>query len=190
MERRVDKTPQYGFLLQKILSEIRNIKKESLDRGVAELTTAEPSIPIELFYQKIQQLFETELDSIGAMRHRNSKVSQFVKTIHQLIDENISNPNLSIGALCKAVHLERTQVYRKLKAEIGLSPTDLITKKRMEHASRLLIHSENTIGEVAAKSGYHELSYFDKVFLKYYGFTPTEFRKNQSEKPLVTDENF
>jgi len=181
MERRVDKTPQYGFLLQKILSEIRNIKKESLDRGVAELTTAEPSIPIELFYQKIQQLFETELDSIGAMRHRNSKVSQFVKTIHQLIDENISNPNLSIGALCKAVHLERTQVYRKLKAEIGLSPTDLITKKRMEHASRLLIHSENTIGEVAAKSGYHELSYFDKVFLKYYGFTPTEFRKNQSE---------
>jgi len=181
------KEHQFGFLLQKLLSEIEHLKEECLANKVTDPTTNEPFDPLVLFYDKIQQLFESELDSAGELNHPNANASFFLKTINQLIDENISNPNLSIGTFCKAAHLERTQVYRKLKAEIGLSPTDLITKKRMEHASRLLIQYDLSIGEVAARCGYHELSYFDKVFVKYYGFTPTEYRKMRNQNRMIRD---
>ena len=47
----------------------------------------------------------------------------------------------------------------------------------MEAAELLLITSEDTIKIVAMKLGYFDCSYFNKIFKKYSGITPQQYRK-------------
>lgn len=98
----------------------------------------------------------------------------FLNTILETIESNISNENLSIQELCDAVNLERTQVYRKLKAISGKSASQLIKEVRLEKAKSLIENQELSISQVAYACGYKDVSYFSKSFKKYFGMRPSD----------------
>ena len=47
----------------------------------------------------------------------------------------------------------------------------------MQEAQKLLLETELTVGEIAAKIGYENPNKFTSAFKKTYGVTPTEFKK-------------
>ena len=47
--------------------------------------------------------------------------------------------------------------------------------------SRLLVSSESSILDIAAESGFDNLSYFNRMFKKRFGMTPREYRKKFME---------
>lgn len=107
----------------------------------------------------------------------NPKQNSFIESVGNIIEENISNPEFSIQNICDKVHLERSQLYRKVKAITGFSPNELITKKRMEKAKELLSSNNiSSIKEVAIEVGYFDISYFSRVFKKHNQQTPKQFR--------------
>ncbi|MBA7699395.1 HTH-type transcriptional activator RhaR [subsurface metagenome] len=55
--------------------------------------------------------------------------------------------------------------------------TELLNKFRIEHACSLLHETEMSAFEIAFDSGFNDQSYFNKVFRKYRGKTPKEYRK-------------
>ena len=59
----------------------------------------------------------------------------------------------------------------------GKSFSDLVLEERMTESAKLLKESSLPISKVALLSGYQEPSYFMKVFKKYYGCTPSAYRK-------------
>lgn len=61
----------------------------------------------------------------------------------------------------------------------GKSFSDLVLEERMAGSAKLLRESSLPISKVALLSGYQEPSYFMKVFKKYYGCTPSAYRKQQ-----------
>lgn len=98
----------------------------------------------------------------------------FILLVQSCISERIADVGFGVQDICDAVHLERTQVYRKIKALTGLTPTTLIRKMRMEHAWRLLQEGQMQISEVAYACGFKEPSYFTKVFKEYFDQKPSD----------------
>ncbi|SFD60613.1 AraC-type DNA-binding protein [Chitinophaga sp. CF118] len=88
-----------------------------------------------------------------------------IKILHQVSDYasllNIT-PN----------HLNKT-----VKAITGKSPTKWIDEAIVQEAKALLTQSDHTIREVANEVGFEDPSYFTRLFKKYEGIPPSDFRK-------------
>ena len=66
---------------------------------------------------------------------------------------------------------------RLLKQELHQTFVEILTDIRMQRAMNLLIDENNTVREVAEKSGYNNITYFYKVFKKYTGMNISELRE-------------
>jgi YesN/AraC family two-component response regulator len=60
-----------------------------------------------------------------------------------------------------------------------MSFTDFLNKKRIDEASLMLMNPVASIAEVATACGFPTVTYFNRIFRKYKGMTPTEYRKSQ-----------
>jgi len=63
---------------------------------------------------------------------------------------------------------------------MGLSTINYINKKRMEKAKKLLSTMDTTISDIARQTGFYNISYFSKMFKKYTGLTPSEYRNSHN----------
>ena len=100
----------------------------------------------------------------------------FLSDVIDVIKKNIKEPDFSIDNLCDIMGLSRSNLYRKLKGLIQISPSDLIIKIKLNHAEELMKTKKiNRISDIAYESGFNDPKYFSTLFKKHYGKTPKEF---------------
>ena len=75
------------------------------------------------------------------------------------------------------VYLNTKYISDLFKKEYSITITDYIAKKRMEEAQQLLIDTDFSIIEVSDQVGYHDAKYFSKLFKRYHGISPAQYRK-------------
>ena len=63
------------------------------------------------------------------------------------------------------------------KQEVGENFIEYVTGARIKHAQHLLEDSRYSIKEVCVMSGYSDPNYFSRIFKKYEGMTPSEYRE-------------
>jgi AraC-like DNA-binding protein len=63
------------------------------------------------------------------------------------------------------------------KKETGMTVRDFIIQTRLVAAAHLLKNTDSSIMDIAAESGFGQVSCFNRSFLKAFGQTPTVFRK-------------
>ena len=111
------------------------------------------------------------------------KLSQdevFLSGLIQLIKDNLTSNDFSIDDLCEKMGLSRSNLFRKLKGLIQMSPSDLIIKIKLSKAEELLKQkSHPRISDIAYESGFNDPKYFSTLFKKHYGQTPKEFQDSQ-----------
>jgi AraC-like DNA-binding protein len=66
---------------------------------------------------------------------------------------------------------------RYFKETMGTSFVDYLRDYRLTIASRLLTTSDSSILDIAAESGFENLSYFNRAFKAHFGMTPRDYRK-------------
>ncbi|PCH93960.1 MAG: hypothetical protein COB84_08370 [Rhodobacteraceae bacterium] len=71
------------------------------------------------------------------------------------------------------------QLQREFAAT-GTTPTAYIRKKRLEQACKMLLErkqgqSEAQISSIAFATGFNDISYFNRVFRKSFGCTPSQY---------------
>ncbi|NUQ82428.1 MAG: response regulator [Bacteroidetes bacterium] len=91
-----------------------------------------------------------------------------------VIDEEISNPDLSVDMLAKAAFLSQSQLNRKLNALTGNPANHLIRTRRMQIAKALLMEGNRRVNEVAWEVGIPNLAYFSKLFRDTHGQSPSD----------------
>lgn len=91
------------------------------------------------------------------------------------VHSRLTEPDLSAQDLADVVGLSYSQMHRRLKAEAGMTPTELVRQVRLEHALALLKRENCTISEAAYAVGFNSLSYFNRCFKAVYGVSPTAF---------------
>lgn len=103
----------------------------------------------------------------------------FLEKLRQLIDQRLSDPNLSVEELGEQIGLSRVQLYRKSKALCGYAPNELLRIARLKRASSLLASTDKTVAEITYEVGFSSPSYFTKCYKDYFGESPTEFLKRK-----------
>ncbi len=100
----------------------------------------------------------------------------FLSEVVNVIKENIKNEDFSIDNLCDIMGLSRSNLFRKLKKLIQMSPSNLIIKIRLTHAQDLMKKKTHSrISDIAYESGFNDPKYFSTLFKKHYNKTPKEF---------------
>jgi len=101
----------------------------------------------------------------------------FLEKALSVVEENMSDENFGPQELMRQVSMSRQQLHRKLKALTNQSATQFIRSIRLQRAADLLRQNVGTIAEVAYRVGFNDPIYFNRMFKKQFGKTPTEFLK-------------
>lgn len=159
---------------------------ESLEAGADGYI--EKPFPIELLKSNIANLFKNKEISYRQfmnkpLTHYNSvtanKVDQeYMDKVHDFIMKHIAETDLNIENLTLQLGTSKSSLYRKLKANTGLSINEYIRLCRLKQAAELLSSQKYKINEVAFMTGFSSPSYFATCFQKQFNITPSEFVKN------------
>lgn len=101
---------------------------------------------------------------------------QVVNQVKQYIRENIY-ANLSLEVIAHSVYLNPSYLSKLFKDNQGITVMDYVTKVRLEEAKKLLENPQYNINEISTRLGYADASYFSKVFRRYAGVSPRQFRQ-------------
>ena len=104
----------------------------------------------------------------------------FADRFRKLIEEQMSDPNLSVEQLGSDMGLSRVQLYRKIKSLTNYSPVELLRIARLKRAASLLASTEKSVSEIAYEVGFTSPSYFSKCYKEYFGEDPTGSLKKKN----------
>ncbi|MGL4942268.1 MAG: XylR family transcriptional regulator [Thermoguttaceae bacterium] len=92
------------------------------------------------------------------------------------IRENGTLANTSVSGVADALAISRSTLQRHFKKLVGRTVEDEIIRTRIEHAKRLLLETNCSLAEIAAKVGWASSSYFVQVFRRECELTPQQYR--------------
>lgn len=102
---------------------------------------------------------------------------QFMNRVSDIINDHIAETNFSVNNLAEELGLSYSQVNKRIKAIVGITPKELITSTRMRKACRQLRTTTKTVKEIAFDCGFTDQNYFGKSFKAEMGMSPTDYRR-------------
>lgn len=101
---------------------------------------------------------------------------QFMIKLNEMIDQNLSQPDLDVKFLTAQMAMSRTSLYNKVKELTGMGANDYINRRRIDKAIILLTQSDMSITEISEQVGFTYQRYFSTLFKEMKGMTPSQFR--------------
>ncbi|MBQ8610961.1 MAG: helix-turn-helix domain-containing protein [Oscillospiraceae bacterium] len=135
-----------------------------------ELISAPDKI-INLQYQMV-----TEFTRRVEMIRLGKQPSKLAIDVANYIQHHLSEP-ITAEDIAKELYLSRPYLSRKFIEETGISLTDYILNEKTEEAKRLLRYSDKSLTAISGYLGFSSQSHFSRVFKKYSGSTPGEYRE-------------
>lgn len=131
-----------------------------------------------LLRQKFSKMPLVPLNSIA----NNSMDNKFLTRMNEIIEENFSNPELSVDFLAEKLCISRSGLFAKIKTLANITPNELIQVVRLKKAAILLAENKYRINEICYMVGFNNPSYFSKCFQKQFGMKPGEFVNGKREE--------
>ncbi len=107
---------------------------------------------------------------------------KFIRRLHDIVTAHLEDEEFGVEALTQEVGMSQPQLWRKLSALTGQSPSQFIRSVRLEHAKQLLQENSGNVSEIAFAAGFKNLSYFSRCFRLQFGQAPS-FYLGKEEKP-------
>jgi len=99
----------------------------------------------------------------------------FMNRLYELMEKELSNPELNILRMTEYLGISRTKFYYKLKGLTGENPTTLFKNYKLNRAAELLRKGNYTIAEIADRTGFSTSSHFAASFKKKFGILPSKY---------------
>ena len=112
--------------------------------------------------------------------HRGKHATKLTLDVANYVRHHLSE-SISVDAMAQELFLSRPYLSAKFKQETGKTLTDYILAEKTEEAKRLLRYSDKSPSAIAAYLGFSSHGHFCKVFKKYAGVTPNEYREKHKK---------
>lgn len=101
--------------------------------------------------------------------------TQLTLEVANYIQHHLSEP-ITAEDIARELYISRPYLSSKFKEEAGETITDFILRVKTDEAKNLLRYTENSIASIAVYLGFSSQSHFSRVFKKYAGYSPGEYR--------------
>lgn len=116
------------------------------------------------------------MESIAS--ERQSGYNQLVEQAKAYIREHYGEPDISIGRVCKHLHISTGYFSSIFKKEVKMTFVNYLMQIRLEAAKDLLRSTELKAFEIAERIGFADPNYFSFCFRKKYGQSPKEYKNS------------
>uniref|UniRef100_UPI003593139B helix-turn-helix transcriptional regulator n=1 Tax=Acetobacterium malicum TaxID=52692 RepID=UPI003593139B len=141
------------------------------DQAIGQIYQTTSQENISVITSKAVDAYLEQLEA-AAVKPENPNITLMT----DYIDKHYPN-NLTVEAIADAACLSPGYAGRIFKEQLGLPIMDYVLKVRIDKSKKLLLNPHYQIQAIAEKVGYGDAGYFTKVFRKFEGITPTQFRK-------------
>lgn len=124
------------------------------------------------YVYKIAKEYSTLVVEHSEFRYSSPVIKALAK-----IDSDIKD-DLSLKSLAKFNNISAGYFSGLFKKEMGITLTDYVNQKRIIIAKELLVTTRNSVTDISKSVGIDDTNYFIKVFKKYEGKTPREYRES------------
>lgn len=114
--------------------------------------------------------------------HSMKGYSLLIQKILTLVDTDLTS-DLTLNSLATNLNVNSSYLSTLFKKETGVTLTEYVNRKRIEHAILLLNTTNMQIQTIAQHCGISDVNYFTKLFKKQIGKTPKEYR--ESLRPIT-----
>ena len=124
----------------------------------------------------------TLLENYGKVYMRQMKENLTPENTEDSLEEAVDyirkhiSEEMTVEFLALKAHVSPRHLNRLFQKRFGQSVGDYISKQRMMLAGELLKDERLSVTMVSDRVGYGNYSYFTKLFKKFYGMTPREYR--------------
>lgn len=122
----------------------------------------------------IAQLAKRQLGREGSANQHFCRLLRYVDAHYM--------DSLNLQELCDQYYINVSYCCELFRRETKSTFTQYITRLRMTHAKELLAATSLPLKDICDQVGYNDYFYFDKVFKKNVGCTPSEFRRSREDK--------
>jgi AraC-like DNA-binding protein len=105
------------------------------------------------------------------------KQQERIHRIHQFVEMNFQKP-IDTQQIADEVNLTLPAFCRYFKKATKVTYTDFVNQYRVQYAKKLLIQDKN-VTEACFECGYESLSYFNRIFKKFAGVSPSAFKRRR-----------
>lgn len=162
---------------QEVLRAVGAAKDKIVQRRREDETKRQMEMELQNL-SKVASVTQTPTEEAGIPTEED--ITQVVNYIHKHYQES-----LNLAALAEEFHFNPVYLSRLIKKKSGHTFTELLTSTRMYHAARLLRDTVLKNGEICTRIGMGDERYFGQVFLRTYGVSPQQYRKqHRQESPL------
>ena len=102
---------------------------------------------------------------------------RFLQKIQEHIMANLSNASLRVDDLAAVSNMSKSNLLKKMKALVSMTPAEYILKIRLKKSQELLLGGEYSISEISAMVGFSSPSYFSQAFTREFDVYPKQYRE-------------
>jgi AraC family transcriptional regulator len=118
----------------------------------------------------------TEIDKQIQADYKNR-----INRVFEFIDKNLES-DLSLNIVSEIAFFSPFHFHRVFKFMTGETLNGYVTRRKIEKSASDLLHKKITATEIAHKYGFSDNSSYSRAFKKYFGISPTEFKKQNPNR--------
>ena len=145
------------------------------------ITTESYDFENEARYQ-ISKAMRILVDHLSETEHRKSndillnRIKISIAYIEEHFAEDIGNRDL-----LELLNCSESVLLRSFHQVVGISPMQFLMNHRIQKAAEMLLTTDLKSCDIAVSCGFHDFSYFTKIFKRSMGMTPIEYRNSKRE---------
>ena len=128
--------------------------------------------------EKLRYYYTNNIYRVEPESKFGNQEQSFITKMNDIIKKNVQDPKFSVEDLADKLGVSRVQLYRKVKAIIGINISDHINNVKLEKAAELLKSNEMNISEIAYALGFSSPNYFSTAFKNKFGISPKEYKSS------------
>ena len=110
--------------------------------------------------------------------HLGEQAGKLAVAVANYVQRHLSEP-ISTEALAQSLFMGRSYLSSKFHRETGVKLNDFILQQKTEEAKRLLRYTDRSAAAIGDYLAFSSPAHFSRVFKKYVGLTPNEYREKQ-----------